>query len=422
MENIVNREVIIIEVEEEITSFEGYTPLMEEGMKKRLLNTIKSVKSMDFINDREITENQKISILNSLDKKFNINDRKNQEHSYFMNLCRSLTGRQVSELMDKIKKVSYYNQRVKLSQLTEELIRKNPTMKSKLIETYKFNRLTLKWFEENPQFDFVGAEMLPPSENQLNLVLSMLKVFDVQVALKEREINIDDFITLSSPTKKSSVKKWLFDKEGLKNRICEVFNKEDISSFIRRYEGTLQRNFIDQEQQQHLKRLYYKLGMMEQTNPYLIKGIEKKDYNKIVTELEKLEKTTRLADSNANYSWSNSFFNKRTTAPKRKVARKSIDWTKEEQLTSELWAFANKVFALCGEKVPQEINNLIYYNEKFGGVSDYAPLQTDREVEAFRSAILEQIKILNSIDRQYSLKSFYFDLSEEVQEILIPGL
>lgn len=414
------QETIVINISENIELFQEEKPMLENNMRLRLLKTLEDVKTTKFINDREISENQVLSLLNSLDKKFNINKSTDEEDRDIMNFARNLTSRQASSLIEKLRKVSYYNQRLQLSQYIKELVKSNPGLKNELAKAYKEHRVTLKWFEENPQFNFVGAEMLPPSENQLNLVLSMLKVFDVQVALKEREINIDDFITLSTPTKKSSARRWLFDKEGLKNKICEVFNKEDISSFIRRYEGTLQRNFIDQEQQQHLKKLYYQLGMIEQTNPYLIKGIEKKDYNRIVMELEKQVKLNRGADAEAQ--WDKSFFNKRTTASKRTVARKAIDWTREEELTSELWSLASKVFALCGERVPQEINNLIYYNEKFGGISNYAPLQTDKEVNEFRTRIMEQIKILNKIDKQYSLKTFYFDLSEEAQNILIPGL
>lgn len=321
---------------------------------------------------------------------------------------RKLNFNQASEIIKVLKGISFYNQRVQLSQAVFTL--KDREDFEMIYEEVKNNIFRKEWFDKNNDLVRMSQELQPPTDAQVRRIADVARYIETHVTLlDEFGIDVDEFN--ERPEGKLY---YTFNWNRLKEVISEKFNRESASNFIQTYDyitNFYEGNKLERDQINHLRGLYVQLGDYECTKMTYLMTITRQTYSIISAKLEEQVRYNKIANNEASAKLREVYFSRNQT---KKVARevRSIVLKKEQQEARELTNFVFGIYSCIGQEVPEEMTRILPYFVQ-GGECKYAGVE-EQHYGAFRRMVFDQRNVIKEVDPQFNWGAFIANQPEHI--------
>ena len=396
-------EDIVIAFEEEEVEVIGQMALV--GAFKTKLKEI--VKTYHNTTIKEATPRQKEMIRNGIRDKVGM--ELNAEQIKFIN---KLNVNQASHVIRLLSGISWYNQRQALSEVVAKF--EDRDNYGEILKQVKSNIYKAEYFELNKDLIRAISEMESPTEAQVRRIANLAIYPETNLTLENQYgIVVDEYEV------RNSTGYYTFNWDALKADISKKMTKSDCYNFIQTWDyisNYYATQELDNQEIKELKSLYIRLGEYENTRLTYLKTIQKKDYNRIVSDLEKriranqvannldkdiLREMYKLNDVDRNLNMLNN-------------KEQNIELSDEEKVTRDIVKFVYNIYGIIGMQVPEEMAGLLPY---FNGKDKSAGIEEHKLVE-FRNVVFKQREVIKEVDPTFNWAYFICSQSNEVLKIL----
>lgn len=316
----------------------------------------------------------------------------------------NLNINQANELIKMLSGISFYNQRVMITQALE-VLKDREDYDMIYLEVYN-NIFKREWFEHNKDLLAMSYELQEPTEAQIKRIANIAKYVETQECLiSEYGIDVREF-----EYRPDGKLYYAFNWNALKEVIRRKFNRENAYNFIQTYDyitNYYEGNKLDNTQMNHLKNLYIQLGDYECTRLTYLITINKQYYDVIARQLENQVRLNKVANNEATRRFREKFENDKTLvkfSARSTRVRKNFELKKEEQQAKELTAFVFDLYACVGQEIPDEMNAIIPYFIQ-GGEVKYAVVE-EQHYGLFRKMVFEQREVIKEINKEFNWGAF----------------
>lgn len=397
-----NKDIVIAFEEEEVEVI-GQVALV--GAFKTKLKEI--VKEFHNTTVKDATPRQKEMIRNGIRDKVGM--ELNKEQIAFIN---KLNVNQASHIIRLLSGISWYNQRQALSEVVAKF--EDRDNYGEILKQVKSNIYKAEYFELNKDLIRAISEMESPTEAQVRRIANLAIYPETNLTLENQyNIIVDEYET------RTDTGYYTFNWSSLKADISKKMTKSDCYNFIQTWDYIS--NYyavqeLDNQEIKELKSLYIRLGEYENTRLTYLKTIQKKDYNRIVSDLEKriranqvannldkdiLREMYKLNDVDRNLNMLNN-------------KEQNIELSEDEKITRDIVKFVYNIYSIIGMDVPEEMAGLLPY---FNGKDKSAGIEEHKLVE-FRNVVFKQREVIKEVDPTFNWAYFICSQSNEVLKIL----
>lgn len=316
----------------------------------------------------------------------------------------SLNQVQASNVIRILSGISFYNQRKTISKAVNTIKNEKPEIYFKLLAEVKSNSYKKEWFELNQELIRISDELTPATDAQVRRIVDLAKYIETRYTLlNDFDIDVDAF------EERTDANYYKFNFNKLKQEISKKFNKQNAYNFIQTYDyisNFYEGNKLDNEQANHIRSLYTRLGEYENTKLTFISCITKSNYDKIVLDLEKRIRENKIANNYASKDLVRELFQEtyRTNSKAINTTNKQIKLNKEQTQAKEMVSFVNYLYSCIGQDLPQEMNEILPYFVE-GGEIKYASIE-EEHYSKFRKMVFEQREVIKEIDPSFNWGNF----------------
>ena len=397
-----NEEIVISFQEEEVEVIGQ--PALVGAFKTKLKEIVKEFHNTTV---KEATPRQKEMIRNGMRDKVGMD--LNAEQIKFIN---KLNVNQASHIIRLLSGISWYNQRQALSEVVAKF--EDRDNYGEILKQVKSNIYKAEYFELNKDLIRAISEMESPTDAQIRRIANLAIYPETNLTLENQyNIVVDEYEV------RNSTGYYTFNWDALKADIKKKMTKSDCYNFIQTWDyisNYYATQELDNQEIKELKSLYIRLGEYENTRLTYLKTIQKKDYNRIVSDLEKriranqvannldkdiLREMYKLNDVDRNLNMLNN-------------KEQNIELSDEEKVTRDIVNFVYNIYSIIGMQVPEEMAGLLPY---FNGRDKSAGIEENKIIE-FRDLVFEQREVIKKVDPTFNWAYFLCSQSTEVLRIL----
>lgn len=386
LEKKISNEVILTLVPEEVYKQAS----LEKSFKKKLTEIYNEGKGASNLS---LTKIQKETILSGIRDRIGVTP--NKEQIEFVN---GFNKAQASKLIRLLKGISFYNQRLAVTQALNTL--KHREDYAEILFEVNENIFKKEWFDLNNELLKISNELQPPTDAQVRKIVDVARYIETHNTLKyEFGIDVNQF-----EERPEGKLYYTFNWNALKEKVGKCFNKEDASNFIQTYyyiTNMYEPRKLDKDQMNHLRGLYMQLGEYECTKTTYLSIINKDNYDLICKELESKVRYNKIADGEANMKYRQAIYEENNLVKRSKYVRETRSFVvaSEQEEAKELCNFIFGIYSCVGQEVPDEMNKLLPYFIQRGSTI-YATVE-EQHYKEFRRMVFEQRQIIREVDPEF---------------------
>lgn len=328
----------------------------------------------------------------------------------------NLNANQASEIIKVLSGISFYNQRLMLSEALETLKYRDDF--ALILEEVKNNIHKREWFEHNKDLMAMSYELQEPTDAQIRRIADVAKYLETHETLEsEFGINVQDF-EYRAEDKLYYTFNWSSLKEAIKMR----FNRESAFNFIQTYDyitNYYEGNKLDNTQMNTLKNLYIQLGEYENTRLTYLCTIPNNNFDMICRDLEHRVRLNKVANNKSTQRFRQAIMEDNTlvkfSARESREVR-SLVLKEEQQQARELTSFVFNIYACIGQEVPEEMTGILPYFVQ-GGEVKYA-LVEEQHYKEFRKMVFEQRAVIKDVNPTFNWGAFIASQPDHVLKVL----
>lgn len=328
----------------------------------------------------------------------------------------NLNANQASEIIKVLSGISFYNQRLMLSEALETLKYRDDF--KLILEEVKNNIHKREWFEHNKDLMAMSYELQEPTDAQIRRIADVAKYIETHETLEsEFGINVQDF-EYRAEDKLYYTFNWKLLKETIKMR----FNRESAFNFIQTYDyitNYYEGNKLDNTQMNTLKNLYIQLGEYENTRLTYLCTIPNNNFDMICRDLESKIRLNKIANNKSTQRFRQAIMEDNTlvkfSARESREVR-SLVLKEEQQQAKELTSFIFNIYACVGQEVPEEMTGILPYFVQ-GGEVKYA-LVEEQHYKEFRKMVFEQRAVIKEVNPSFNWGAFIANQPDHVLRTL----
>lgn len=328
----------------------------------------------------------------------------------------NLNANQASEIIKVLSGISFYNQRLMLSEALETLKYRDDF--ALILEEVKNNIHKREWFEHNKDLMAMSYELQEPTDAQIRRIADVAKYIETHETLEsEFGINVQDF-EYRAEDKLYYTFNWKLLKETIKMR----FNRESAFNFIQTYDyitNYYEGNKLDNTQMNTLKNLYIQLGEYENTRLTYLCTIPNNNFDMICRDLESKIRLNKIANNKSTQRFRQAIMEDNTlvkfSARESREVR-SLVLKEEQQQAKELTSFIFNIYACVGQEVPEEMTGILPYFVQ-GGEVKYA-LVEEQHYKEFRKMVFEQRAVIKEVNPSFNWGAFIANQPDHVLRTL----
>lgn len=378
-------------------------PLRQDTIVKSFKKELKRIlNEYENTSNKAVSENQRQTILSGFRDRIGL--EVDQELMGFVN---RFNFNQASELIKIMRGISFYNQRVLVTNAVKTL-KHREDYEVLLAETCKFIHKR-EWFEVNKDIFALANELQAPTEAQVRRIANVSKYPETAMALKDYGIDVMDYehrVVKDGEEKMYYTMNW----ELLKKDIEAKFNRESASNFIQTYDYIT--NFyegrnLDTQQRNHLRQLYIQLGEMDKTRPSHLNTILKEQYEIISARLEEAVRLEKAIRNTSKSKVREAMLNDKTRTMRVARETRSAVVKEEQEMARDFTSFVFNIYAVIGQEVPDEARDILPYFIA-GGEIKYA-LVEEQHYGAFRKLVFEQRDVIKQVNPNFNWGAYLFN-------------
>lgn len=328
----------------------------------------------------------------------------------------NLNANQASEIIKVLSGISFYNQRLMLSEALETLKYRDDF--ALILEEVKNNIHKREWFEHNKDLMAMSYELQEPTDAQIRRIADVAKYIETQETLQsEFGINVQDF-----EYRAEDKLYYTFNWSSLKETIKMRFNRESAFNFIQTYDyitNYYEGNKLDNTQMNTLKNLYIQLGEYENTRLTYLCTIPNNNFDMICRDLEHRVRLNKVANNKSTQRFRQAIMEDNTlvkfSARESREVR-SLVLKEEQQQARELTSFVFNIYACVGQEVPEEMTGILPYFVQ-GGEVKYA-LVEEQHYKEFRKMVFEQRAVIKDVNPTFNWGAFIASQPDHVLKVL----
>jgi len=328
----------------------------------------------------------------------------------------NLNANQASEIIKVLSGISFYNQRLMLSEALETL--KHRSDFALIVEEVKNNIHKREWFEHNKDLMAMSYELQEPTDSQVRRIADVARYIETHETLKS-EFNIDVRDFEYRPEDKLY---YTFNWSSLRETIKVKFNRESAFNFIQTYDyitNYYEGNKLDNTQMNTLKNLYIQLGEYECTRLTYLCTIPNQNFEMLCRDLEHRVRLNKVANNKSTQRFRQAIMEDNTlvkfSARESREVR-SLVLKEEQQQAKELTNFVFRIYSCVGQDVPEEMNGILPYFVQ-GGEVKYALVEEQHYAE-FRKMVFEQRDVIKEVNPTFQWGAFIVSQPEHILKVL----
>lgn len=328
----------------------------------------------------------------------------------------NLNANQASEIIKVLSGISFYNQRLMLSEALETL--KHRSDFALIVEEVKNNIHKREWFEHNKDLMAMSYELQEPTDSQVRRIADVARYIETHETLKS-EFNIDVRDFEYRPEDKLY---YTFNWSSLRETIKVKFNRESAFNFIQTYDyitNYYEGNKLDNTQMNTLKNLYIQLGEYECTRLTYLCTIPNQNFEMLCRDLEHRVRLNKVANNKSTQRFRQAIMEDNTlvkfSARESREVR-SLVLKEEQQQAKELTNFVFRIYSCVGQDVPEEMNGILPYFLQ-GGEVKYALVEEQHYAE-FRKMVFEQRDVIKEVNPTFQWGAFIVSQPEHILKVL----
>ena len=328
----------------------------------------------------------------------------------------NLNANQASEIIKVLSGISFYNQRLMLSEALETLKYRDDF--ALILEEVKNNIHKREWFEHNKDLMAMSYELQEPTDSQVRRIADVSRYIETHETLKsEFGIDVRDF-----EYRAEDKLYYTFNWSSLREAIKVKFNRESAFNFIQTYDyitNYYEGNKLDNTQMNTLKNLYIQLGEYECTRLSYLCTIPNQNFEMLCRELESRVRLNKIANNKSTQRFRQAIMEDNTlvkfSARESREVR-SLVLKEEQQQARELTNFIFNIYSCVGQEVPEEMSGILPYFVQ-GGEVKYALVEEQHYAE-FRKMVFEQRTIIKEVNPGFNWGAFIANQPEHILRVL----
>ena len=328
----------------------------------------------------------------------------------------NLNANQASEIIKVLSGISFYNQRVMLSEALETLKYRDDF--ALILEEVKNNIHKREWFEHNKDLMAMSYELQEPTDSQVRRIADVSRYIETHETLKsEFGIDVRDF-----EYRAEDKLYYTFNWSSLREAIKVKFNRESAFNFIQTYDyitNYYEGNKLDNTQMNTLKNLYIQLGEYECTRLSYLCTIPTQNFEMLCRELESRVRLNKIANNKSTQRFRQAIMEDNTlvkfSARESREVR-SLVLKEEQQQARELTNFIFNIYSCVGQEVPEEMSGILPYFVQ-GGEVKYALVEEQHYAE-FRKMVFEQRAVIKEVNPGFNWGAFIANQPEHILRVL----
>ena len=328
----------------------------------------------------------------------------------------NLNANQASEIIKVLSGISFYNQRVMLSEALETLKHRDDF--ALILEEVKNNIHKREWFEHNKDLMAMSYELQEPTDSQVRRIADVSRYIETHETLKsEFGIDVRDF-----EYRAEDKLYYTFNWSSLREAIKVKFNRESAFNFIQTYDyitNYYEGNKLDNTQMNTLKNLYIQLGEYECTRLSYLCTIPTQNFEMLCRELESRVRLNKIANNKSTQRFRQAIMEDNTlvkfSARESREVR-SLVLKEEQQQARELTNFIFNIYSCVGQEVPEEMSGILPYFVQ-GGEVKYALVEEQHYAE-FRKMVFEQRAVIKEANPGFNWGAFIANQPEHILRVL----
>ena len=328
----------------------------------------------------------------------------------------NLNANQASEIIKVLSGISFYNQRLMLSEALETLKYRDDF--ALILEEVKNNIHKREWFEHNKDLMAMSYELQEPTDSQVRRIADVSRYIETHETLKsEFGIDVRDF-----EYRAEDKLYYTFNWSSLREAIKVKFNRESAFNFIQTYDyitNYYEGNKLDNTQMNTLKNLYIQLGEYECTRLSYLCTIPNQNFEMLCRELESRVRLNKIANNKSTQRFRQAIMEDNTlvkfSARESREVR-SLVLKEEQQQARELTNFIFNIYSCVGQEVPEEMSGILPYFVQ-GGEVKYALVEEQHYAE-FRKMVFEQRAIIKEVNPGFNWGAFIANQPEHILRVL----
>ena len=328
----------------------------------------------------------------------------------------NLNANQASEIIKVLSGISFYNQRLMLSEALETLKYRDDF--ALILEEVKNNIHKREWFEHNKDLMAMSYELQEPTDSQVRRIADVSRYIETHETLKsEFGIDVRDF-----EYRAEDKLYYTFNWSSLREAIKVKFNRESAFNFIQTYDyitNYYEGNKLDNTQMNTLKNLYIQLGEYECTRLSYLCTIPTQNFEMLCRELESRVRLNKIANNKSTQRFRQAIMEDNTlvkfSARESREVR-SLALKEEQQQARELTNFIFNIYSCVGQEVPEEMSGILPYFVQ-GGEVKYALVEEQHYAE-FRKMVFEQRAVIKEVNPGFNWGAFIANQPEHILRVL----
>lgn len=328
----------------------------------------------------------------------------------------NLNANQASEIIKVLSGISFYNQRLMLSEALETLKYRDDF--ALILEEVKNNIHKREWFEHNKDLMAMSYELQEPTDSQVRRIADVSRYIETHETLKsEFGIDVRDF-----EYRAEDKLYYTFNWSSLREAIKVKFNRESAFNFIQTYDyitNYYEGNKLDNTQMNTLKNLYIQLGEYECTRLSYLCTIPNQNFEMLCRELESRVRLNKIANNKSTQRFRQAIMEDNTlvkfSARESREVR-SLVLKEEQQQARELTNFIFNIYSCVGQEVPEEMSGILPFFIQAGEVK-YSLVEEQHYLE-FRRMVFEQRDIIKEVNKDFNWGAFICNQPTHILKVL----
>lgn len=328
----------------------------------------------------------------------------------------NLNANQASEIIKVLSGISFYNQRLMLSEALETLKYRDDF--ALILEEVKNNIHKREWFEHNKDLMAMSYELQEPTDSQVRRIADVSRYIETHETLKsEFGIDVRDF-----EYRAEDKLYYTFNWSSLRETIKVKFNRESAFNFIQTYDyitNYYEGNKLDNTQMNTLKNLYIQLGEYECTRLSYLCTIPNQNFEMLCRELESRVRLNKIANNKSTQRFRKAIMEDNTlvkfSARESREVR-SLVLKEEQQQARELTNFIFNIYSCVGQEVPEEMSGILPFFIQAGEVK-YSLVEEQHYAE-FRKMVFEQRAVIKEVNPGFNWGAFIANQPEHILRVL----
>lgn len=328
----------------------------------------------------------------------------------------NLNANQASEIIKVLSGISFYNQRLMLSEALETLKYRDDF--ALILEEVKNNIHKREWFEHNKDLMAMSYELQEPTDSQVRRIADVSRYIETHETLKsEFGIDVRDF-----EYRAEDKLYYTFNWSSLREAIKVKFNRESAFNFIQTYDyitNYYEGNKLDNTQMNTLKNLYIQLGEYECTRLSYLCTIPNQNFEMLCRELESRVRLNKIANNKSTQRFRKAIMEDNTlvkfSARESREVR-SLVLKEEQQQARELTNFIFNIYSCVGQEVPEEMSGILPFFIQAGEVK-YSLVEEQHYLE-FRRMVFEQRDIIKEVNKDFNWGAFICNQPTHILKVL----